>query len=132
MLRAVDCQCATRVPQWRPNRMQVIIIGGGGIGYALARALASHHDIVVIDANAGHADRFSHLDVEFLTGSGTSPDVLRRAGVDRADLLIATTRLDEVNIVACSIANQLGAREAICFVSKEDFLRPPGGGREPA
>ena len=107
--------------------MHIIIIGGGGIGYALARSLASQHDIFVIDTNPGHADRFSHLDIEFLTGSGTNQDVLRRAGADQADLLIAATRLDEVNIVACSIANQLGTRESICFVSKEDFLRPPGG-----
>ena len=54
-------------------------------------------------------------------------ELLRRAEVERCDVLVAATRLDEVNIVACSIASQLGARQTICFVSKEDFLRPPGG-----
>ena len=107
--------------------MRIIIIGGGAIGYGLAKSLASQHDIVVIDVDQERAHRFSHLDVEFLTGSGTNPDVLRRAGADRADLLIAATRLDEVNVVACSIASQIGARDSICFVSKEDFLQPPGG-----
>ena len=107
--------------------MRIIIIGGGGIGYALAKALAFQHDIFVIDSNPARSHRFSHLDVEFLRGSGTNPEVLSRAGADRADLMIAATRLDEVNIVACSIASQLGSRQTICFVSKEDFLRPPGG-----
>ena len=106
--------------------MHIIIIGGGDIGYPLSKALAAQHDIFLVDPDPLRGDRFAPLDVEFVHGSGTSPDVLRRAGADRCDLLIAATRLDEVNIVACSIGNQLGARETICFVTKEDFLRPPG------
>ena len=107
--------------------MHVIIIGGGDIGYALAKALALEHDVSVVDANPARGGRFGHLDVEFIHGSGTNPEVLRQAGVERNDLLIAATRLDEVNIVACSIASQLGSGRTICFVTKEDFLRPPGG-----
>ena len=106
--------------------MHIIIIGGGDIGYPLSKALAAQHDIFLVDPDPLRGDRFAPLDVEFVHGSGTSPDVLRRAGADRCDLLIAATRLDEVNIVASSIGNQLGARETICFVTKEDFLRPPG------
>jgi trk system potassium uptake protein TrkA len=107
--------------------MRIIIIGGGEVGYSLAKALSAQHDIFVIDANAARGERFTLLDVEFLHGSGTNPEVLRRAAVEHTDVLIAATRLDEVNIVACSIASQLGARETICFVTREDFLRPPGG-----
>ena len=107
--------------------MHIIIIGGGDIGYALAKALAAEHDLFVVDANPARGDRFGHLDVEFIQGGGTNPEVLRQAGVKRNDLLIAATRLDEVNIVACSMASQLGSRRTICFVTKEDFLRPPGG-----
>ena len=53
--------------------------------------------------------------------------MLQRAGVARCDLLIAATRLDEVNIVACSLASGLGAKRTICFVTKEDLLAGRGG-----
>ena len=107
--------------------MRIIVIGAGDVGVSLAAALADQHDLFVIDTNPTAGDRLTHLDVEFVLGSGTNPEVLRQAGADRSDLLIAATRLDEVNIVACAIANQLGTRETICFVTRDDFLRPPGG-----
>ena len=107
--------------------MQIIVIGGGEIGYALTRALAAHHELCVIDSAPSVADRFGLLDVEFLTGSGTSRSLLQRARVSSCDLLIACTGLDEVNIVACSLGSQLGCRSTICFVSKEDFVQTPEG-----
>ena len=107
--------------------MQIIIIGGSEIGYALAKALASDHELCVLDTEPGVADRFGLLDVEFLTGSGTSSSLLERARVSTCELLIACTGLDEVNIVACSIGSQLGCRRTICFVSKEDFVHTSAG-----
>ena len=107
--------------------MHIIIIGGGDIGYPLAKALAPGHDVFLIDRDPLQAHRFAHLDIEFVAGSGTNPDVLQRAGVARCDLLIAATRLDEVNIVACSLASGLGAKRTICFVTKEDLLAGRGG-----
>ena len=107
--------------------MQIIIIGGGEIGYALAKALASEHELFVLDTEPGVADRFGLLDVEFLTGSCTSSSLLERARVSTCDLLIACTGLDEVNIVACSIGSQLGCRRTLCFVSKEDFVHTTEG-----
>ena len=108
--------------------MRIIIVGGGQIGYALAKALAPQHSVFVIDHEPAAAEPFNSLDVDFLLGSATSANVLRRAHVENADLLLACTGLDEVNIVACSIANGLGHPETICFVSKDDFLRPLGDG----
>ena len=58
--------------------MHIIIIGGGDIGYPLANALSAEHDVFLVDRDPLRAHRFSHLDVEFVAGSGTSPDVLRR------------------------------------------------------
>jgi trk system potassium uptake protein TrkA len=107
--------------------MRILIVGGGEIGYALCAALSAEHDVFVVDNDPDVAGRFAQVDSEFVDGSGTSPDVLRRAQVDGCDLFIACTQLDEVNIVACSIGSQLGARETVCFVSKQDFVRPPGG-----
>jgi trk system potassium uptake protein TrkA len=107
--------------------MRIIIVGGGEIGYALSRQLSAGHSIFVIDHNPDVRERFESLDVEFLLGSATSADVLKRARIGEADLLIACTGLDEVNMVACAIANRLGTGRTICFVSKEDFLDTDGG-----
>ncbi len=106
--------------------MQITIIGGGEIGYALAKALAPQHDIFVVANSPAVADRFSHLDVEFVLGSGTSGAVLRSAGADTSELAIACTGSDEVNMVACSLASQHGARQTVCFVSKHDLLHEIG------
>jgi trk system potassium uptake protein len=103
--------------------MRIVIVGGGEVGYGLSQALAARHEVVVIDQAPEVSDRFEKLDVELVIGGATSRDVLIRAGVATADLFIASTGLDEVNIVACGMANQLGSPETICFVSREDFLR---------
>jgi trk system potassium uptake protein TrkA len=106
--------------------MQIIIVGGGEIGYALSRELSRDHGLSIIDANPAIAKRFEGLDVAFLTGSGTSAEVLGRAGVHQADILIASTGLDEVNMVVCAIASRLGTPRTICFVSREDFIGTDG------
>lgn len=102
--------------------MHVIIVGGGEIGFALAQALAAEHEVFVIDHAAEVAARFEALDVQFVLGTATRSDVLEHAGIPRADVLIACTGLDEVNLVACAIAHQLGKPKTFCFVSREDFL----------
>jgi trk system potassium uptake protein TrkA len=107
--------------------MRIIIIGGGEIGYALAQALSSDHELSLVDNDPGVSDRFGPLDVQFLNVSGTSTSVLEQAGVKGCDLLIACTGLDEVNVVACALANQLGGKRTICFVSREDFVQVEGG-----
>lgn len=101
--------------------MRVIIVGGGEIGYALSRELSRDHSLTVIDADAEVKKRFDALDVAFLPGSGTSSEILGRAGVDGAEMLVACTGLDEVNMVACAVARRLGVGRTICFVSREDF-----------
>jgi trk system potassium uptake protein len=102
--------------------MRILIVGGGEIGHALARALSADHALSVVDHAPATRDRFASLDVDFLVGPGTSAEALRRAGAADADLLVACTGLDEVNLVACAIASRLGVRRTICFVSREDFV----------
>ncbi len=106
--------------------MRIIIVGGGEIGYSLARELSREHSLSIVDANRAVGKRFEGIDVEFLHGSGTSAEFLGRAGVARADILIACTALDEVNMVVCAIASRLGTRRTICFVSREDFVGTDG------
>jgi trk system potassium uptake protein len=102
--------------------MRIVIVGGGEVGYGLSQALASRHEVVVVDQAPEVGDRFEKLDVEFILGGATTSDVLRRAGVAGSEVFVACTGLDEVNVVACGMANQLGSPQTICFVSREDFL----------
>ena len=82
--------------------MRVVIVGGGEVGFALAQGLSTSHEVVVIDHAPDVGTRFEPLDVQFLLGSGTRPDLLERAGIERADVLVACTGLDEVNLVAAT------------------------------
>ena len=101
--------------------MRIVIVGGGQIGSSLARSLAAEHEVVVIDHNKAVADTFTNIDAELIVGSGTSEEVLERAGIKDARFFVATTPLDEVNIVACAIANRMASPETICLVSRADF-----------
>jgi trk system potassium uptake protein TrkA len=109
--------------------MRIIIVGGGEIGFALAKSLAAQHEVAVIDHAPSVGDRFEALDVQFLLGTGTSSEVLGRAGIERAEVLIASTGLDEVNIVACAVGNRLGSPRTFCFVAREEFLQFEGDSR---
>ena len=109
--------------------MRIVIVGGGQIGSSLARALAADHEVVVIDHNPEVAQAFTTIDAELIIGSGTSEEVFERAQIGDARFFVATTPLDEVNIVACAIANRMADPETICVVSRADFL-PHGGGVE--
>jgi trk system potassium uptake protein TrkA len=101
--------------------MRIVVVGGGEIGFELARELSVDHSLSVVDILPAVGKRFDALDVTVVTGSGTSADVLAKAGAAGADVLIACTGLDEVNMVACAVARRLGAGRTICFVSREDF-----------
>lgn len=86
--------------------MRILIIGAGQLGYNTAAKLSQEqHDVVVIEQNETRAHYLlEHLDVQVVTGSGSSPDVLKKAGVQETDILAAVTDSDEVNLVACLIA----------------------------
>lgn len=86
--------------------MKILIIGAGQLGYHTAEKLArENNDVVVIEQDEVRANYLlEHLDIQVITGSGSSPDVLRKAGVEDADILVAATDSDEVNLVACLIA----------------------------
>ncbi len=89
--------------------MKVIICGAGRVGHGIASQLsAENNEVTVIDLSPRLVQRIStDLDVRGVVGHGSHPDVLVKAGVQDADMIIAATQLDEVNMVACQVAHSL-------------------------
>ncbi len=89
--------------------MKIVIIGAGQVGGTLAENLASEaNDITLIDLDGARLRELQdRLDIRTVAGMGCHPDVLVSAGIEDADMLVAVTRSDEVNIVACQVAHSL-------------------------
>ncbi len=89
--------------------MKVIVCGAGQVGFQIARHLSGEgNDVTVIDNNAELVRRVADmLDVSGVIGFASHPDVLNRAGARDADMLIAATSMDEVNMVACQVAHSV-------------------------
>ena len=89
--------------------MKAVVCGAGRVGYGIARELAGEGNAVtVVDWSADLIDKITtDLDVRGVIGHGSHPDVLERAGVRDADLLVAVTYSDETNMVACQVAHSL-------------------------
>jgi len=107
--------------------VKVIICGAGQVGYGIAERLAAEkNDVSVIDTSPEliRAIRDS-LDVRGFVGHGAHPDVLELAGAQQADMLIAVTLFDEVNIVACEVAHALfNVPTKIARIRAQSYLRP--------
>ncbi|MDR3085354.1 MAG: Trk system potassium transporter TrkA [Christensenellaceae bacterium] len=103
--------------------MRVVIVGDGKVGYTLAEQLSGEgHDIVVIDKNREVLRRLSaQLDVMVLAGNGASLKTQREAEVGEADLLIAATSMDEINLLCCIVARKLGCKHTIARVRSPEY-----------
>lgn len=104
--------------------MKIVIVGCGKVGYALAKQLSfENHDVTLID---NHVKALEHaqetLDVITLHGNGAVLDIQREAGVNEADLLIAMTASDELNLLCCIVAKRLGCKHTISRVRSSDYL----------
>jgi len=103
--------------------MRIIVIGAGKVGYALAdRLTEEEHDVIVIDKNEAVIDHcMSSLDVLCIKGNGANAKTLLEAGVDKTDILIASTESDETNMLACLIGKRLGAGYTIARIRDPEF-----------
>ncbi|MGM0687980.1 MAG: Trk system potassium transporter TrkA [Bacillota bacterium] len=103
--------------------MHIIIVGGGGVGYEVARNLSEKdQDVVVIEKNEIKARRFDEsLDVMVIVDNGANAAVLERAGVKKADMMIAVTQVDEVNIIACMLAKQYDVPITVCRIRNSGY-----------
>jgi len=89
--------------------VKIIIVGAGEVGFHIAQKLSEENqNVVLIDKDPEKINRIAEgLDVQALMGAGTSPQVLRNSGIKEADMLIAATDSDEVNLISCLLARNL-------------------------
>lgn len=103
--------------------MRVIIAGIGDVGFHLAKLMsAQNHDIVIIDNDKEkivYAE--DHLDIISYRGSSSSFETLNEAKVEDADLFLAVTNADEVNLTSCMIAKKMGAKYCIARISNAEY-----------
>ena len=109
--------------------MKIIIIGVGELGQMLATRLSeAEHDVVIIDTEF---NEFEHvrdkLDVMTLVGDANSIAVMKRAGIETADMLVAVSGNQAVNILACQLASHLGVKRSICRLYSTDVFSEEDG-----
>ena len=106
--------------------MKIVIAGMGDVGYQLAKQLSREaHDIIAIDMDQqrlSYSDQMA--DILTIKGSSTSIKTLNEAGISKADLLVAVTSSEEVNIATSILAKKLGAKKAIARISNAEYLEP--------
>lgn len=115
--------------------MKIIIAGAGRAGASIARTLEHEgHDITLIDRDAAAIERCANeLDVICMLGSATNPDTLRECGAAEADILMAMTDSDELNMICALAARRLGTRHIVArirdpeYLSQREFLREAVG-----
>jgi len=105
------------------DKMRIIIVGCGKVGYTLAEQLSNeNHEVTMIDVNSQTLqDAISILDVSGIVGNGTSYRTQVEAGVEEADLLIAVTDRDEINLLSCLIAKKAGKCQTIARVRNPEY-----------
>lgn len=103
--------------------LNIIIVGCGKVGIALIEQLTKEgHDITIIDKNAQKVHTYTSLyDIIGITGNGASFSVQQDAGIESADLIIAVTGSDELNLLCCTVAKQVGHCAAIARVRTPDY-----------
>lgn len=107
--------------------MKVIICGAGQVGWQIARHLSGEkNDVTLVDMNADLVRRATDtLDVQGVVGFASHPDVLEKAGARDADMLIAATHSDEVNMVTCQVARTVfDINRKIARIRAQNYLEP--------
>ena len=108
----------------KPGRLRIIIVGCGKVGHTLTEQLSREgHDVTIVDTNERVLrDTSEVFDVMGVRGNGASLSVLEEAGIRKADLFIAVTGSDELNLLCCTIAKKTGGNvAAIARVRNPDY-----------
>ena len=104
--------------------MNICIAGGGRVGFHLARLLTiENHDVTVIERDPVRVEQVDFaLDVRTVTGNASSILMLKEAGVEDADIFVAATGTDEVNLIAAATAKGLMAKKVVARVENPEYL----------
>lgn len=116
--------CSVAICLCKGDRMKIVIIGDGKVGYSLAENLSKDriNDVTIIDKNSDALKKAAeNLDVMCIKGNGVSTKILLEAGVREADLLIAATTSDEMNMVCCLTGKKLGAGHTIARIRDPEY-----------
>ncbi len=103
--------------------MRVVIVGAGKLGYSLAEYLTQElHEVIVVESDEGRREIIKNaLDILTLEGNGASPAVLTDPDVKNADLLVACTDSDEVNMIICMMAKRMGIPQTIARIRSNEY-----------
>jgi len=107
--------------------MNIIICGAGRVGFTIAKQLSEQgHSITVIDQSSEDIQKIDEsLDVKAIVGKATYPSILEKANASEADMIIAVTRNDEINMVICQIAFSIfNIPKKIARIRSQDYLNP--------
>jgi trk system potassium uptake protein TrkA len=111
--------------------MKVIIIGAGEVGFHVAKTLCKNNDVFVIEKNEEACNRARQLDVQVIQGNGADVKLLDKANIEKTDLVVAVTGVDEINIVACMASKLLNNKvKTVARVSNPDYIDRPVSVRE--
>ncbi len=104
--------------------MKIIVAGAGNVGRKLIEELSlEEHNLVVVDRDSSLVENLvDSFDIMGVVGNCVSADILKNAGVEEADLLIACTQYDEMNILCCMVAKKLGVGDTIARVRKPEYF----------
>ena len=104
--------------------MRIVILGAGDLGYSIAELLSNEdHDVIVIDNDEDSLNLVkNNLDVLTIESDASSPSTLRDNDISSADILVATTRYDEVNIIACILAKKMGISHTIARIRDSKYI----------
>ncbi|MDB4081747.1 Trk system potassium transporter TrkA [Candidatus Pelagibacter sp.] len=107
--------------------MNIIICGAGRVGFTIAKILSEQsHSITVIDQSSDDIQKIDDsLDVKSIVGKATYPSILEKANASEADMIIAVTRNDEINMLICQIAFSIfNVQKKIARIRSQDYLNP--------
>jgi len=106
--------------------VRIVVVGAGQVGFNLVRRLSQeNHEVVLIDSDALKVKKaLESLDIMAIRGSGSNISALEKAGVKGADMLVAVTDSDEVNLISCLIAHRLKVKTKIARVRDDDLSSP--------
>lgn len=104
--------------------MKILIVGAGEVGSNIATSLSEDHNVVVVDIDPEKVEQLNYsVDVLAIEGDGSSLEILQQAGIEEADMLIASTNDDETNLVTCGTAKTVSETFTIARVRNKTFYQ---------